>query len=54
MDDIGRYVWGSAGIILLVLIAMFFAAVGTAVASLRSSQLKRLSEEEEDLSLIHI
>ena len=48
MDDIGRYIWGSAGIILLVLIAMFFAAVGTAVASLRSSQLKRLSEEEED------
>lgn len=48
MDDIGRYIWGSAGIILLVLIAMFFAAVGTAVASLRSSQLKRLSEEKED------
>lgn len=29
MDDIGRYIWGTAGIILLVLIAMFFAAVGT-------------------------
>ncbi len=48
MDDIGRYIWGTAGIILLVLIAMFFAAVGTAVASLSGSHLKRLSEEEGD------
>ena len=48
MDDIGRYIWGSVVIILLILIAMFFAAVGTAVASLSGSQLKRLSEEEGD------
>ena len=48
MDDIGRYIWGTAGIILLVLIAMIFAAVGTAVASLSGSHLKRLSEEEGD------
>lgn len=48
MDDIGRYIWGTAGVILLVLIAMFFAAAGTAVASLSSSHLKRLGEEEGD------
>ena len=48
MDDIGRYIWGTVVIILLILIAMFFAAVGTAVASLSGSQLKRLSEEEGD------
>lgn len=40
MDDIGRYIWGTAGIILLVLIAMFFAAVGTAVASLSGQPFK--------------
>ena len=48
MDDIGRYIWTAAGFVLLVLIAMFFSAAATAVASLSGSTLKRLAEEEED------
>lgn len=48
MDDIGRFIWGSAGLLILLFIAMFYAAAGTTVASLHGSQLKHRIEEEDD------
>lgn len=53
MDDIGRYIWGSVGMILLTLIAMFFSAAGTAVAALSESQLKRESEENRNAAALY-
>ena len=48
MDDIGRFIWGSAGLLILLFIAMFYAAASSTVATLHGSQLKHRVEEEND------
>ena len=48
MDDIGRFIWGSAGLLILLFIAMFYAAAGTTIKTLHGSDLKYRMEEEDD------
>ena len=48
MDDIGRFIWGSAGLLILLFIAMFYAAAGTTITTLHGSELKHRMEEEDD------
>lgn len=45
MDDVGRYLWSSALLILLTVLAMFFSASDVSIISLSASKMRKLSEE---------